>query len=66
MKAKLKKEMKKRLRRLAKKHGVEVATTLVTGFLGGLANAKDSEPEPAAPHPYPAPPQPYPPPERHL
>ena len=46
MKAKLKKEMKKRLRRLARKHGVEAATALVTGFLGGLADSKGSESEP--------------------
>ncbi|HEV7590522.1 MAG TPA: hypothetical protein VGO40_20605, partial [Longimicrobium sp.] len=67
MKQKLKKEMRKRLRRLARKHGVAEATTLVTGFLGGLADSKGSEPEAAAaPNPtYPPPPQPYPPPERH-
>src|SRR4051794_28185713 len=68
MKAKLKKEMKKRLRRLVKKHGVEAATTLVTGFLGGLAaSKKGAEPEPAPPPPptptYPPPPPTHPPPQ---
>jgi hypothetical protein len=41
MKKKLKKAMKKRLRKLVKQHGLEVATSLVTGFLGGLAASKE-------------------------
>jgi hypothetical protein len=66
MKKKLKKSMKKRLRQLVRKHGVEAATTLVTGFLAGLAASKDSTPDPelAPPPPvYPPPPAMYPPPE---
>jgi hypothetical protein len=61
MKKKLSKGMKKRLKKLVRKHGLEAATTLVTEFLGGLAAAKTEEPQ-AAPEPEAAPPPPiYPP-----
>jgi hypothetical protein len=61
MKKKLKKAMKQRLRRLVRKHGIEVATTMVTGFLGGLAASKGAGPEPE-PERAPPPPPTYPPP----
>ena len=74
MKTKLKKGLKRRLRRLAEKYGVEEATAAVTGFLNGIGGAKaaddDGPPEAAEDEPMPiaaaeATPiyPPYPPPE---
>ena len=43
MKKKLKKALKKRVRKLVVKHGPEVAATLLTGFVSGLAAARKSK-----------------------
>ena len=50
MKTRLKKGLKRRLRRLAEKHGVEGAIAMVTGYLGtlGASKADDDAPEEAA------------------
>lgn len=52
MKTRLKKGLKRRLRRLAEKHGVEGAIAMVTGYLGtlgGAGTAEDDRNGPSAP-----------------
>jgi len=52
MKTRLKKGLKRRLRRLAEKHGVDGALAMVTAYLGGLGDSKadddDAAPQEAA------------------
>ena len=49
MKTRVKKGLKRRLRRLAEKHGVEEAIAMVTAYLGTLAASKPDDGDDDAP-----------------